>query len=306
MRVGVVSNSELCLPLLFFLKDQQLDVRLFLGATKMLRNKEALLQACQQRQVPVTVESPVEQDLYTWMQVDVVFVIGYKRMIKLELLPFLKYGIFNIHFGMLPYFRGPNPVFWQLKTGASSVGLCIHTLVSEPDAGPIAWQKSFAAEEHFSYSYLNYMFSNIVIEGVVKILRTIQSGKPIHLTQQNEQQAQWFASPAINDVLIDWDKMNSSEIVNLVSACDNWNYGAITSVGQYELKIINAFIHPSNSQAPPGTITDTSTHVTVSCCDGNLLNVTYLSVNGIMFHSRFAEKYGIVTGVILGTNSMKQ
>lgn len=46
----------------------------------------------------------------------------------------------NIHPSLLPAYRGPQPVFWQLKNGELKTGVTLHVLSDEFDAGDIVLQ----------------------------------------------------------------------------------------------------------------------------------------------------------------------
>ncbi|MGD8559278.1 MAG: formyltransferase family protein [Gammaproteobacteria bacterium] len=46
----------------------------------------------------------------------------------------------NIHPSLLPAYRGPQPVFWQLKNGEAKTGVSLHLMSEEFDAGDIVIQ----------------------------------------------------------------------------------------------------------------------------------------------------------------------
>ena len=50
-----------------------------------------------------------------------------------------RYGFLNIHPSLLPAYRGPTPVFWQLRDGAET-GVTVHALDEGLDTGDIAAQ----------------------------------------------------------------------------------------------------------------------------------------------------------------------
>jgi methionyl-tRNA formyltransferase len=51
-----------------------------------------------------------------------------------------RYGIVNVHPGLLPRYPGPNPMGWALRNGDREMGLTVHRMTSEFDAGPILAQ----------------------------------------------------------------------------------------------------------------------------------------------------------------------
>ena len=52
-------------------------------------------------------------------------------------------GALNLHPSALPRFRGPDPVFWQLRAGVARAGVTVHVATDAVDAGPIVVQRWF-------------------------------------------------------------------------------------------------------------------------------------------------------------------
>jgi methionyl-tRNA formyltransferase len=48
-----------------------------------------------------------------------------------------RHGILNMHPGLLPRYRGPNPLGWSIRNGDREIGITVHRMTSELDAGPI-------------------------------------------------------------------------------------------------------------------------------------------------------------------------
>lgn len=49
-------------------------------------------------------------------------------------------GCLNIHPSLLPKYRGPDPIFWQLHENETQTGVSLHFVSSELDSGPIVDQ----------------------------------------------------------------------------------------------------------------------------------------------------------------------
>jgi methionyl-tRNA formyltransferase len=47
-------------------------------------------------------------------------------------------GFWNVHPSLLPRYRGPSPLFWQLRDGLRIGGVSIHRMTPRFDAGPLA------------------------------------------------------------------------------------------------------------------------------------------------------------------------
>jgi methionyl-tRNA formyltransferase len=59
-----------------------------------------------------------------------------------------RHGILNMHPGLLPRYRGPNPLGWSIRNGEPELGLTVHRMTSELDAGPIYAQAAVPVADH--------------------------------------------------------------------------------------------------------------------------------------------------------------
>ena len=301
MKVGCISNNDQCLPLLQMLKQRGEDIFLYIGAAHVNDGKrEQLFHLCNTMNIPVTKEDATTTSLYSWMESikpEVVFVLGHISRIKLQSI-YPTTNIYNVHFGKLPEYRGASPVFWQLKNAEPLVGCAIHELTDKMDGGDVVWQKQIPFEEHFNWSYVHFLFSNIITEGARYIIEEKNSGRVPEGMAQDNATARWFHQPVLKDVLINWNAMRAGEICSLVKACDNWNNGAITLYNGMEVKIRDAGVGdvPAVNNIVPGTITDTHSGLTVHCGGDTQLIIHSLSINDLVVPGRFADKYGFVKG----------
>jgi len=71
---------------------------------------------------------------------DIVFVSCFARKIPHEVLSVPDIGCFNLHPSALPAYRGPDPVFWQFRDGVSEMGMTLHRMSAQLDAGNIISQ----------------------------------------------------------------------------------------------------------------------------------------------------------------------
>jgi len=58
-------------------------------------------------------------------------------LLPAALLAWPRDGCFNLHPAPLPAYRGPSPLFWQLRAGANSGEICLHRMVARVDAGAV-------------------------------------------------------------------------------------------------------------------------------------------------------------------------
>ena len=71
---------------------------------------------------------------------DVLVVACFPNILSESLLDRAQYASINIHPSKLPEYRGPSPLFWQLRDGLSIVGATLHHMTSSIDSGDIVSQ----------------------------------------------------------------------------------------------------------------------------------------------------------------------
>ena len=68
---------------------------------------------------------------------DLLITIGYGRILKMETLQVPKFGGINLHFSLLPRWRGAAPVERALLAGDAETGVCLMQLDEGLDTGPV-------------------------------------------------------------------------------------------------------------------------------------------------------------------------
>lgn len=97
--------------------------------------------------LPVSSVNDAEfHELLKRREVDLVLSIAATQIFRKKLLATPRLGCLNYHMGMLPRYRGRQPLFWALYHGEPNVGLTVHQMDSELDNGPIVVQTSVAVD----------------------------------------------------------------------------------------------------------------------------------------------------------------
>ena len=77
-----------------------------------------------------------------------IITVAYGRIIPVELLHGPRFGWINLHFSLLPKFRGAAPVQWALLNGDTHTGFTIFKLDKGMDTGPIYVQEESVIDDH--------------------------------------------------------------------------------------------------------------------------------------------------------------
>lgn len=79
------------------------------------------------------------------LRADLIVMAGFNQIFRAEELSALP-PVLNVHPSLLPDFKGPNPEFWIVNSGAVQSGVTLHRVEEKIDAGAILAQRSFAVE----------------------------------------------------------------------------------------------------------------------------------------------------------------
>lgn len=305
MKIGIVSNSDVIIPLTYTLAAQKLQVYAFLDKGVNPEKAQILQAFAKQLNIPMYFEKESGNNLYEWIsqeKFDAIFIMGFNRLIDLSKVDrSAQQHLFNIHFGPLPAYKGPSPVFWQLKHGTETLGISIHRLTDKFDEGAVVWRKSYPNQAYFCHDSFTKYLSGMSAEGVFFLLNIIAARHPILDLKPLPIASSYFKRPEAKDVLIDWQKMGAAEIVNLTKACNSWNKGAITQFKGNELKLMDArIISAPSKNGKPGEIADEENELQVYTCDGKAITTNMLYFNECFTPAYHAKFWGLVKGAVLG------
>jgi methionyl-tRNA formyltransferase len=79
---------------------------------------------------------------------DIVIVVAYGKILPKNIIDLPKLGTINIHYSLLPRWRGASPVEAAILAGEAETGVAIQQMVSELDAGDIIATKKTTIEEN--------------------------------------------------------------------------------------------------------------------------------------------------------------
>src|SRR5947209_4277313 len=97
---------------------------------------------------PAKIKTQEAKDLFASHDADAAVVVAYGKILPSEFLNAYKRGCINVHFSLLPKYRGAAPVNWAIVNGEAETGVTTMRIVEELDAGPILLQQATEIGEH--------------------------------------------------------------------------------------------------------------------------------------------------------------
>ena len=196
--------------------------------------------------------------------VDCVITVGYGVLLPAEVFNAPRYGYLNLHFSLLPKWRGAAPVQRSIQAGDAVTGVTIFKLDEGMDTGPIYIQKTLSIPADYRSSELfrelSILGASAVLEALVKI---DGNEEPIAQTNSGASRAPKISK---DDARIDWIR-TSDEILRDVRAFFPSPI-AWTSFRDETIRIERAVI--SHEKLRPGALSASSDSLHVGTGDGSL------------------------------------
>ncbi len=241
--------------------------------------------------------------------VELGLVFGFSKKLPDWLLQKPKFGFFNVHFSLLPAYRGPAPLFWQIKNGETFTGITIHKMSNSFDSGAILHQQQVQLRTEESFGALNNRLSLIAV-GVIAEAFNMLNNNDYTLTDQDEHLSFTLPSVTQQDLIIDWENQTAAEIMNLVNACNPVYDGAIAFLDGQEIAIVEvspAIINDVNGYKP-GTIVyaDGNYGLFVACKYDSFLRINVVRNNECILSGHKLVALGLKTGASFTNNAQNQ
>ncbi len=116
-------------------------------------------------------------------------VVAYGKILKKDILSVPRLGFINIHFSLLPKYRGGAPVPWALMRGEEETGVTSFWLDKGMDTGPIFLQKAERILPQDNAATLLERLIRTGVEVMSETLENIASGRIIRRPQDPAEQA---------------------------------------------------------------------------------------------------------------------
>lgn len=132
------------------------------------------------RRIPVikarSLKSGQARELISALDIDVAVVVAYGALIPPDLLERPKHGWINLHFSVLPRWRGAAPVQHAVMAGDAATGATVFRLVEELDAGPIYLSRSYPIADTDTSGTLLRRLAEQATDLVTATLRNVAEG----------------------------------------------------------------------------------------------------------------------------------
>ncbi len=256
MRVLVAATAKVAIPTLEWLKQSEHELIGIVttpdsrtGRGKIL-SQSSVAKWAEDNQIVALKPNTHDEMRKAFENTDVVIAIAYGRILQKDILALPKYGFLNLHFSLLPSYRGAAPVQRALLNGEKKTGISIFKIDESLDTGPIYLQKSYEIPVNATSEDVLKDLSEIGAQSFYKVLIDIENGdQPKAQTTENVTFAPKITK---EEARIDWEKP-AQFIHNLVRAFTP-SPGAWTTMNENIIKVSQVIPTTKPITLTPGTI----------------------------------------------------
>ena len=218
---------------------------------------------------------PRDEDFVTRLTAlapDVCAVVAYGALIPEHVLAIPAHGWVNLHFSLLPAWRGAAPVQRALMNGDATTGVTTFRLVPELDAGPVHRQLRVPVGEDETAGELLDRLAPIGADVLVGTMADIEAGLPA--VEQDDEAVTLAPKVEVGDARLDWSA--PAEHLARVIRGTSPHPGAWTLFEGRRFKVLAARADDPAAPGPhpgalgPGRIAAGSRHLWVGTGDGAL------------------------------------
>lgn len=226
---------------------------------------------------PTKIRTDESRALFASHEADAAVVVAYGRILPPAFLSAPRRGCINVHFSLLPKYRGAAPVNWAIIRGETETGVTTMRMNEGLDTGPILLQGAKAILETETAPEL---MQRLAIAGAELLSETLARLDEIEPRAQHDEEATLAPSLHREDGLIDW-RLDAFEIERRVRGLQPWP-NAFTKIGSRRLLIWRARAESSApfNGAEGEVIRAHGDELVIACGEGTVLHVLELQPEG--------------------------
>ena len=183
---------------------------------------------------------------------DATVVVAYGELLSADVLRVARLGSLNLHFSLLPRWRGASPVQHAILAGDPVTGVTVMLMDEGLDTGPVLARGVVPIRSDDDAGSLGKRLSAVGAEMVIAVIRGFATGEGVTPSTQEGESAPSFApklGPA--DRVVDW-RQPADAIVRRIRAFAP-DPGATTTWKGEDFKLLRAEEAGSN-EGEPGTV----------------------------------------------------
>jgi methionyl-tRNA formyltransferase len=218
--------------------------------------------------VDSTPDAEEQADWLERLRPDLVFCVGWSRLLNKRVLALPPLGVVGFHPAALPANRGRHPLIWALALGLDETASSFFLMDEGADSGPIVSQEPITILQHDDAASLYAKVLAVIPRQVSDIVKGIRDGSLLPRRQDTSEANYWRKRGAV-DGQVDW-RMSAQNIYNLVRALTAPYPGAHFCHGGQAIKVwkCTPVVAGRPNDEPGKILAIDGQDITVKCGDG--------------------------------------
>ncbi len=184
---------------------------------------------------------------------DVIVVVAYGFILPPQLLKIPADGCINVHFSLLPRWRGAAPVARAIEAGDAITGITLMMIDEGLDTGPVLAKHAVKVEQTDTTESLEQRLAQVGARHITDVLPKFSS-EPLFPECQNEKEANYAKKLEIWESEINWESLAAVDIDRKIRAF-NPKPMARTWLGSNRIRFLNSvFVEADTAGIAPGTV----------------------------------------------------
>jgi methionyl-tRNA formyltransferase len=228
---------------------------------------------------PSKVRTPAFVDTLAAESPEILVVVAYGRILPRPVLDLAPRGAINVHFSLLPRYRGAAPVQWALARGEKVTGVTTMQISEELDAGGILLQRAVPIEPGEHAPQLLDRLARLGSALLVETLELLEHGT-LGATPQDPSQA--TCAPALSPSDGEADlTLPAGELEGRIRGFDPWPGVWARRSGRRIRLVDGVALSLAPGAGPPGRVLGlTEAGLVIACGEGSCLGVRRLQAEG--------------------------
>ncbi len=231
-------SPQVAVPALLALVDAGFEIPLVISMPDRRRSRRAAPTATPVKEVATELGIPVSEEVGDALsvEVDCGVVVAYGQIIDRTVLARLP--MINLHFSLLPRWRGAAPVERAILAGDTATGVCVMGLEPELDTGPVYRRREKKIEGQITAQQLSEELANL---GASELVAAIQEGLKDPVPQTGV--ATTAHKIHKSDLRLDWE-LSAVELDRIVRVGGAWTTSDSSLLKVHQTRVVNGEGNP--------------------------------------------------------------
>jgi len=201
------------------------------------------------------------------LDADMAIVVAFGQILSKDILAELKFGWINIHYSLLPKFRGAAPVQRAILQGEKEIGISFFAIEERLDTGSILKSYPFQLSDSATTDSVLQALNVLATQKIEEIITGIENGSIEAVKQSGEV----ITAPKLNenDLKIDWNDLSS--VISRKVRAGSKRLSAWTIIRDSKIKILSISENALEDKINYGQIKVFNKSVYVGCKNGSLI-----------------------------------